>query len=103
MEQWIEHTKHSDAQSYLSINRLNLLKGGKNKHSSFAHTRFGLTKDVHAQNGLWDAFMLNCTKKVKSLRTLNADGGQTYASKSWLNHRSLTFRWMLKAAVDDGP
>lgn len=55
--------KHNDAQSYLSINRLNLLKRGKNKHSSLAHARFGLTKDVHAQNGLWDAFMLNCTRK----------------------------------------
>lgn len=59
------HRKHSDAQSYLSIHRFNLLKRGKNKHSSLAHTRLGLTKNVHAQNCLWDAFMLNCKTKEK--------------------------------------
>lgn len=47
----------------LSINGFNLLQGGQHKHSRLAHTRLGLTQDVHAQDSLWDALMLDCRIK----------------------------------------
>ena len=43
----------------LSINGFELLQGGQHKHGRLAHTRLGLAQDVHAQDGLWDAFMLD--------------------------------------------
>lgn len=43
----------------LSINGFNLLQGGQHKHGRLAHTRLGLAQDVHTQDGLWDAFMLD--------------------------------------------
>ena len=48
----------------LSINRFNLLQGGQHKHSRLAHTRLGLTEDVHTQDSLWDALMLDCRIKT---------------------------------------
>lgn len=48
----------------LSINGFNLLQGGQHKHSRLAHTRLGLTQDVHAQDSLWDALMLDCRIKT---------------------------------------
>lgn len=47
----------------LSVNGFDLLQGGQHKHSRLAHTRFGLAQDVHAQDSLWDAFMLHCVFK----------------------------------------
>lgn len=49
----------------LSINGFNLLQGGQHKHSRLAHTRLGLTQDVHAQDSLWDALMLDCRIKTQ--------------------------------------
>lgn len=50
----------------LSINWFNLLQRGQHKHGSLAHTRFGLAQDVHAQDSLWDAFMLDWIKNTKT-------------------------------------
>lgn len=47
----------------LSINGFDLLQRGQHEHGRLAHTRFGLAQDVHAQDGLWDAFMLDWSKK----------------------------------------
>lgn len=52
----------------LSINGFNLLQGGQHKHSRLAHTRLGLTQDVHAQDSLWDALMLDCRIKTQKKR-----------------------------------
>lgn len=43
----------------LSIDRFDLLQCRQHKHGSLAHTRLGLAQDVHAQNSLRDAFMLD--------------------------------------------
>lgn len=43
----------------LSIDGFNLLQCGQHKHGGLAHTRFGLAQDVHAQDSLWDAFVLD--------------------------------------------
>ena len=43
-----------------AIDRLDLLEGGENEDGGFTHTRLGLADDVHAENGLRDAFLLDC-------------------------------------------
>jgi hypothetical protein len=35
-----------------------LMQNGQNKHSSLAHARFSLTKDVHSNHSMRDAFLL---------------------------------------------
>ena len=50
-------TKHENR--HFSIHRLKLLQCGKHKDSSFSMTRFSLTKNIHAKNGLWDTFLLH--------------------------------------------
>ncbi len=44
---------------YLSVNGLQLLQGGQNEDRGLAHAGLGLAEDVHAQNGLRNALMLN--------------------------------------------
>ena len=44
---------------YLSVNGFQLLQGCQNKDGRLAHARFRLTQDVHAKNGLRNAFVLN--------------------------------------------
>lgn len=45
--------------THLSIDRLDLLQGGQHKHRCLAHPRLGLAQDVHAQDGLGNALVLN--------------------------------------------
>lgn len=42
-----------------TVDRLDLLKGSKDKDGGLTHTGFGLADDVHAENGLRDAFLLD--------------------------------------------
>ena len=51
----VAHDKHAD----LSVHRLDLLEGGKDEHSCLAHSTLGLTDDIHAQDCLRDAFVLD--------------------------------------------
>ena len=51
--------------SYLSINGVNLLEGGEDKDGSLTHARLGLAEDVHAEDGLRDALMLNWKIQTK--------------------------------------
>ncbi len=44
---------------YLSVDGFQLLQGCQDKNSRLAHAGFRLTQDVHAENSLWDAFVLN--------------------------------------------
>lgn len=43
----------------LVVGRFQLLKSGQNEYGRLAHTRLGLAQDVHAQNGLWNALVLD--------------------------------------------
>lgn len=47
------------AHTYLAIDGLDLLQGGQHKHSCLAHPRLGLAQDIHTQNGLGYALMLD--------------------------------------------
>lgn len=49
----------------LIVSRLELLECGENEYCCFAHTAFRLAEDVHTQDGLWNAFVLNCTTKLQ--------------------------------------
>lgn len=44
---------------HLTINRFQLLQCGQHKHSCLSHTRLGLTKDIHGQNSLRNALVLD--------------------------------------------
>lgn len=44
----------------LAVDRLDLLERSKDKDSSLAHTGLGLADDVHAEDGLRNAFLLDC-------------------------------------------
>ena len=48
---------------YLSVNGFQLLQGGQNKDRGLAHAGLGLAEDVHAQNGLGNALVLNWKNK----------------------------------------
>jgi len=45
---------------------LQLLERGQNEDGSLAHTGLGLAEDVHAQNGLRNALVLNCKTGMDS-------------------------------------
>lgn len=49
----------SAINTHLPIDWLNLLECGKHKYGGFSHTRLCLAQDVHAQDGLWNALMLD--------------------------------------------
>ena len=49
-----------DQSCYLILNGLQLLQNREDKDSSLAHTRLGLADDIHTQDSLWYALMLNC-------------------------------------------
>jgi len=51
---------------YLSVDGFQLLQGCQDKNSRLAHAGFRLTQDVHAENSLWDAFVLNWNKEAQS-------------------------------------
>jgi len=42
-----------------AVDGLDLLKGSEDEDGGFTHTRLGLADDVHAENGLRDAFLLD--------------------------------------------
>lgn len=42
-----------------AIDGLDLLESGKDEDSGLTHTGLGLADDVHAENGLWNAFLLD--------------------------------------------
>ena len=48
-----------DDDRHLAVDRLQLLQRGKDEDGSLAHARLGLTEDVHAENGLRDALVLD--------------------------------------------
>lgn len=55
----VAHDQHVD----LVVGGLELLESGQDEHCGLAHTGLGLAQDVHAQNGLWNAFVLNCGRE----------------------------------------
>ena len=56
------HDKHTD----LAVHWLQLLEGGYHKDSCLAHTTLSLTDDIHAQDSLRDALILDCGSEIKS-------------------------------------
>ena len=57
------HQRNVIGCPHLPVNGFDLLQGGEHKHGRFAHTRLGLTQDVHPKNGLRNAFVLDCGHK----------------------------------------
>ena len=55
-----------DQHRNLTINRLQLVQGGKHKDGSLAHTRFGLAHNVHTKNSLRNALVLNLRRMLKT-------------------------------------
>ena len=47
----------------LAVDRLQLLQHGQDKDGGLAHARLGLAQDVHAQDGLGDALVLDCGER----------------------------------------
>lgn len=41
------------------LSRLDLLKCGKDENGSLSHTRLCLTENIHPENGLWNALVLD--------------------------------------------
>lgn len=58
LEGQLSGVAHND-DGDLSILRLKLLKCGQHKDGRLAHAGFGLAKDVHTENRLRNAFVLN--------------------------------------------
>ena len=48
--------KHRD----FAVDGLDLLEGGKHENGRLTHTGLGLADNVHAEDGLWDTFLLDC-------------------------------------------
>ena len=48
-----------DQNRNLAIDRLELLQSSEDEHGGLSVAGFRLAKHVHAQNGLWDAFLLD--------------------------------------------
>lgn len=63
-----------------SGNRVNLLQSGQDKNGSLAHSRLCLAQNVHSENCLWDALLLDYTQ---------------------VRLAAYTFRGMLKSAIND--
>mmetsp|Transcript_565 Transcript_565/g.1159 ORF Transcript_565/g.1159 Transcript_565/m.1159 type:complete len:109 (-) Transcript_565:1332-1658(-) len=55
--------------------RVELMEGGKDEDGCFSHSGFGLTDDVHSENGLGDTFMLHFGGV---LETTVDDGAETF-------------------------
>lgn len=53
--------------THLSVNGVDLLESGKDKHSCLTHTRLSLAKNIHAKHSLGNALVLDCTgeKRIK--------------------------------------
>ena len=49
-----------DCGVLLLVAGLNLLQHAQHKDSGLTHTRLGLAEDVHTQDGLGDALVLDC-------------------------------------------
>ena len=49
--------------TYLSVDRLDLLEGGEDEDGSLSHAGLGLAENVHAQDGLGDALVLNWKRR----------------------------------------
>merc|ERR1719273_1139728 len=58
----VTHHQHRN----LSIHGLNLLESSQNKYSSFPHTGLGLAQNVHTQDSLGDALVLDLARMLKS-------------------------------------
>lgn len=56
----VAHDQHVD----LIVGGLELLERGEDEDGRLAHTGLGLAQDVHAENGLWNAFVLNCWREI---------------------------------------
>ncbi len=60
---------------YLSVNGFQLLQGGQNEDRGLAHAGLGLAEDVHAQNGLRNALVLNWkTNRKRGVNSGNRNG-----------------------------
>jgi hypothetical protein len=51
-----------DENRDFAIDRFQLLQSRQNEDGRFTVTRFGLTQDIHAEDSLWDTFLLHCEK-----------------------------------------
>ena len=52
-----------DQNRHIAIHGFKLLQGRKHEDRSFPMTRFCLAQHIHAQNGLRNAFLLDCQRK----------------------------------------
>jgi hypothetical protein len=53
-----------DGRDFTSFG-LELLQNTEHEDCGLAHTRFGLTQDVHAQDRVWDALVLDCGEQER--------------------------------------
>ena len=60
----VTHDEHAD----LTVDRFQLLKRRQNEDGRLAHAAFRLTQNVHAKDGLGNAFVLNCRKENREGR-----------------------------------
>jgi len=51
-----------DDDRHLAVHRLKLLKRSQNEHGSLTHSGLSLAQDVHAEDSLWNALVLDCNK-----------------------------------------
>lgn len=63
----VAHHQHA----HLVLCRLQLLECSKDKDGSLAHAGFGLAQDVHAEDCLGDALVLNFKKRKKRMLGLS--------------------------------
>ncbi len=83
-----------DQRGDLARLRVELLEDREHEHRCLAHARLGLAQDVHAEDSVRDALVLNCSE------TRGSDGGA-----AWRDGRragSRTFGGVLEAAIRDG-
>jgi hypothetical protein len=53
----------------LARDRFDLLKGSQHENRGFSETRFGLAKDVGAEDCLWNAYLLDCRVNRADVRS----------------------------------
>jgi hypothetical protein len=62
--QFASVAKNNDVS--FSVDGSQLVQCGQHKNGGLAHARLGLTDNIHTENGVGNAFMLNCWNKKTS-------------------------------------
>jgi hypothetical protein len=70
-----------DQNLRFAIDRFDLLQRGEDKNSGLSQTRLGLAEDVGSEDGLRDAYLLDCSLRISRVR--RDDRQQANAFDEW--------------------